>query len=349
MQYETDIIGDNVDETKLIYCGGAGCCWLGYDCDTCNTKASSELKCCRLHCSSVSELVNPVTILTCQSRLCCCTNTMAVPPNEVGPMNCGFLGLSLFPKFACCPSVGAATQTFRIPEGVPDVTIDPRPIRYLGGFLCCHTGAWNLIPQCIGCSADYHLLCSHIKCLANVTEAGEGCHCCFAQCETCCCVFTGAFPQNDEAPYNCGCCGLMLYPEYHKCERFRKIVWMDKLELESRSGRRDHGLKGKRRGGHRVAMLRNEAEALTAAGKAGEAAEKTNEADRIAKKLAKYREKFHSAGAEVLIPKLVTDSLGNMYPEWLRTSKLEKDDGRRVTLHVNKDTMESMSIYGNNH
>ena len=91
--YEYERYGDNVDETTLMYCGGCCCCWTGYDCRPHfidNLKMSAEMKCVRIHCSCKQDVVKNVsTCCTCQERLCCLTNSMAMPPNSVGPCNCG--------------------------------------------------------------------------------------------------------------------------------------------------------------------------------------------------------------------------------------------------------------------
>ena len=155
--------------------------------------------------------------------------------------------------------------------------------------------------------------------------------------ETCCCVATSALPQNDEAPYNCGCCGIMLYPEHHTCERYRKIVWMDRLELPSRSGSRDFGLKGSNRGHHRIKQLEAEAQELDSAGKTDEAADKRKRIAIIQKGVSRHRQKFLSASACILIP---TDHYikgqTSFYPEWRSANIIDKGD-QKTHVEVESD------------
>ena len=115
----------------------------------------------------------------------------------------------------------------------------------------------------------------------------------------------------------------MIYPEYHKCERYRKIVWMDRLELKSRSGSRDHGLRGAGRGAYKIKQLKDDAEKFTKAGKTDEAAECLKKATIIEKKIERFRKKFLRSGAEILIPK-ACESEGTFYPKWQAAKKVEK-------------------------
>jgi len=109
---------------------------------------------------------------------------------------------------------------------------------------------------------------------------------------------------------------------------------MDRLQLESRSGRRDHGLKGKRRGAHKVTALKKEAEELRAAGNTSEADEKLKEAEKIEKRLIAYRKKFMSHDGQILMPVDARDSQGHFYPDWYATEKVEKPHGHIIQWHV---------------
>jgi hypothetical protein len=139
--------GNNVDESRQLYCCGLGCQWCGLDCesgwwDSC----ACEGKLTQWQCSCVNDVVGcGHTCMACQYRVCCLNMTMAIPSNDAAPLNCGIAGASCFPEAKCCKQVGVVSGQAYLTDSSPSlVEINPLPYPYLCGALCCHVSLFKV-------------------------------------------------------------------------------------------------------------------------------------------------------------------------------------------------------------
>ena len=116
---------DAVNEDETILCCAVCCancaCLPSIDCLGCSGKIGlcclNAQVCCKfgapcLPCCCIGPKCenDGCSILNAQMQCCCCVCSAALPCNEEVPVAVNVMGLTLFPKVACCATVGVSLR-----------------------------------------------------------------------------------------------------------------------------------------------------------------------------------------------------------------------------------------------